>query len=86
MPLPPHRSDLRHRIRQYLSLGQPLVRQLMHETRIRPILQQPSNQIRQQIAMPTNRRVNPAMIAVLLHQPLVQPVAHPVQPLELEIA
>ena len=86
MPLPPHRSDLRHRIRQNLSLGQPLICQLVHETGISPILQQPPNQIRQQIAMPPDRRIHPAMIPVLLHQPLVQPVAHPVQPLELELA
>ncbi len=86
MTLPPHRSDLRHRIRQDLSLGQPLVRQLVHEARIRPILQQPPNKIRQQVPVPANRRIDPAMIAVLLHQPLVQPVAHPVQPLELEVA
>ena len=36
--------------------------------------------------MPANRRIDAAMIAFVLHQPLKQPLPHAVQPLELEIA
>ena len=36
--------------------------------------------------MPADRRIDAAMIAVLAHHPLVQAIAHAVQPLEFEIA
>ncbi len=36
--------------------------------------------------MAADRRVDAAVIALLAHQPLVQPLAHAVQPLELEVA
>ena len=86
VPRPAHRRDLRHRVRQYLRLGQPRIGQLVHETGVRPILQQPPDQIRQQVAVPAHRRIDATMIPLLPHQPLVQPIAHPMQSLELEIA
>ena len=86
MPRAAHRRDLRHRIRENIRIGQRLVGQLMHEARVRPILQQPPHKIREQVAMPANRRVDAAVIAVLMDQPFVQPLTHAVQALELEVA
>ena len=86
MPRAADRSDLRHRVGQDFVLAQPRIRQLVHEARIRAILQQAAHQIGKQVAMPADRRIDAAMIAVLAHQPLVQAVAHAMQPLEFEIA
>ncbi len=85
MPRTTDSGDLGDRIGEDLRLGQPRIRQLMHEAGVRTILQQTADQIGQQIAMPADRRVNAALMAMLAHQPLVQAIAHAVKPLELEV-
>jgi len=86
MARPAHRRHLRDGIGEQFGLGQPFVGELMDEAGISAILQQPPDEIGQQIAVAADGRVDPAMIAIVAHQPLVQPVAHAVQPLKFEVA
>ena len=80
------RGDLRHRIGEQILVGQILVGELVDEGGIGAVLQQPPDQIGEQVAMAADRRVDAGMIALLADQALVEPLAHAVQPLELEVA
>ena len=86
MPCPAHRLHLLYWIGKQVLVAQPIVGELVDEARIGAVFQQAANQIGQQILMPADRRVDPRAIAMLAHQPLIQAIAHAVQPLELEIA
>ena len=54
--------------------------------RVRTVLEQPPHQIRQQVAMPADGRVGATSVPLLAHGALEQPLAHPMQPLELDPA
>jgi hypothetical protein len=86
MPGATHSRDLFDRIGQDFRFCQPLVGELVDEARIGPVLEQPADKVREQVAMPTDRCIDTAMIALLADQSLVQPLAHAVKPLELEVA
>ena len=86
MPSATHRFDLRHRIGQQGRIVEIFIGQLVDETRIRTIFQKPPHEIGEQIAMPAHRGVDPAMITLIAHQPLIKSFAHAVEALEFEIA
>ena len=57
---------------------------LVHEGRIRTILQQPPHEIGQQVPMRPDRRIDAATAPRFLEHHIMQPLAHAVKPLELE--
>ena len=58
---------------------------LMHKAAVGTIFQKAADQIGKQIAMPANRRIYPAIIAVFTHHIFVQTFAHAVQTLEFKL-
>ncbi len=59
------------------------VRDLVHEGTVGPVLQQTTYQVRQQFAMSSDRRINPAGYATFFHYLAVQGFTHTVQTLKL---
>ena len=55
-----------------------------HEGRVRAVLQEPTHQVGQEVAVPADGRVDPAGDVLGLAHRLVERLAHPVQALELE--
>ena len=60
--------------------------ELMNEAGVRSIFQQPADEIGQQILVPTDWRIDAAMITLVMNKPLVKTFAHAVESLELEVA
>ena len=58
----------------------------MHETAVRAIFQQAADKISQQVAVSADRRICAAVIAVLTHKAVKQPLPHAVEPLKFKIA
>ena len=82
----PDRRHLRRRVGEQVGIADTLVGKLVDEARIGAILEQAAHQIGEQVAMPADGRIGPALVAVLAHQPFEQALAHAVQPLEFEVA
>src|SRR3546814_1194390 len=73
-------------IGQKIRVALVCISKLMHETAVGAIFQQATDEISQQIAMAANGRISTATITILLHQTLVQSLAHAMQPLKFEVA
>src|SRR3546814_665387 len=63
-------------IGQKIRVALVCISKLMHETAVGAIFQQATDEISQQIAMAANGRISTATITLLLHQTLVQSLAH----------
>ena len=74
----------RKRIQRDVFRRHILIDDLVHEARIRAVLQQAPHQIGQQIAMRADGRVDPAAGLGIAQHDIMQTLAHPVQALELE--
>ena len=58
----------------------------MDKAAVRAIFQQAADKVGEQVAMSANRRIGAAIIAVLPHEAVKQPLPHAVKPLEFKIA
>ena len=58
----------------------------MNKAAIRTIFQQAAHKISKQVAMSTDRRISAAVITVLTHEAVKEPLPHAVEPLKFKIA
>ena len=86
MSCPADARDLDRRIGKQRRIVDSRIGQLVDEAAVCAVLEQPPDEIREQVAVPTDRRVAAAGVALVADQPLVQSIAHAVEPLELESA
>ena len=81
-----HGSDFGRRIGEQRVVADIGIGELVDEAGVGAIFEQAADEIGEQVAVATDRRIGAALVALFTQQPFEQAFAHAVQPLEFEIA